>query len=421
MSFLREYTAIDAGDPAATSAARVALTRQWMRDRPQALFAELRQEQPIFATPAFVLVTRHAEVHQVLTRDDVFSVQPYAARIRPLLGGFLLGNDDGVAYERDAAVLRLTVRRGDLPDIAAAAEQAAGIAIAGAREGDRIDAITGVARPLVADFIGRYLGVPGPTPEVLLRWARELARAAFCNDEDDPDVVDKAREAAAELGGYIDVMFASRRTQIAVGNPAGQDAVGRMLALQSAESARLDDRRLRDMLVGVIASACAPTIAAIVHVIDELARRPGIQARAIAALAADDDTDGLTAIVDEALRFAPPLWTPIRECIVPFTMARGTANETVLRPGTRVLASTYSAGFDPAEVPDPEHFRPGRPGLRTLGFGGGVHFCLGRHIAPVLVRAAVAALLRVGPVRPTPAGIVRDGPFPVGLPLEFVV
>jgi len=39
----------------------------------------------------------------------------------------------------------------------------------------------------------------------------------------------------------------------------------------------------------------------------------------------------------------------------------------------------------------------------------------------VLVRAAVAALLRVGPVRPTPAGILRDGPFPVALQLEFVV
>ena len=127
----------------------------------------------------------------------------------------MLGNDDGASYERDAAVLRLTVRRGDLPDIAAAAEQAAGVAIAGAREGGRIDVVTGLARPLVADFVGRYLGVPGPTPEVLLRWAHELARAAFCNDEDDPDVVDTAREAAAELGGYIDVMFASRRTQIA--------------------------------------------------------------------------------------------------------------------------------------------------------------------------------------------------------------
>ena len=173
------------------------------------------------------------------------------------------------------------------------------------------------------------------------------------------------------------------------------------------------------MLVGVITSASAPTIAATAHVLAELARRPGVQARAIAALAADDSA-ALDVIVDEALRFAPPLWTPTRACVLPFMLARGTPHEMVLRPGTRVLASTFSAGFDPAAVTDPEHFRPGRPGPHTLGFGGGVHACLGRHIAPVLVRAAVAALLRIGPVRPGPAGMSHDGPFPVALPLEFI-
>jgi cytochrome P450 len=418
MSFLRAYAALDAGDPAATSAARVALTRAWLLERPHALFAELRQDQPIFTTPGFVLLTRHAEVREVLSRDDVFSATPYAAALQPLFGAFVLASDDGPIHERDAAVLRLTIRRADLEDIAAAAEQAAGVAVAAGRVDDRLDAVRDLARPVVADFIARYLGVAGPEPEMLLRWARTLTRAAFCNDDEELALVDAAREAAAELAGYIDVTLASRRTQMLVGGPPGVDAIGRLLALQLAESARLDDRRVRELLIGVIASAAEPTIAATAHTIAELARRPEVQAQAIAALAADDPAP-LAAIVDEALRLAPPLWTPVRLCTRSFTLAKGTANETVLRRGVRVLASTHAAGLDPAEVDAPELFRPGRRAHLPLGFGAGLHACLGRHVAPILVRAAVTALLRVGPVRLVGDGLLREGPFPAALALEF--
>lgn len=50
-------------------------------------------------------------------------------------------------------------------------------------------------------------------------------------------------------------------------------------------------------------------------------------------------------------------------------------------------------------------------------FGHGPHACGGRHIALVLLRAALTALLRAGPVR-APAEIGHVGPFPDLLPLE---
>jgi cytochrome P450 len=288
-----------------------------------------------------------------------------------------------------------------------------------ARPGDRMDGVTGLARPLVSDFLGRYFGVFGPESEILLRWARALTRAIFCNDSNDPAILDAAREAKAELGGYLDVMLASRRTLLAVGKSAGPDAVGRLLALQHAETGRPDDRRLRDILIGVVVVSSEPMIAAIAHAVQEILSRPEIQTQALESLAADQ-TPVLAAIVDEALRFSPPLWTPMRLCTRAFTLARGTANETILRPGTRVLASVFSADFDPAEVEAPEEFRPGRRSHQSLGFGIGLHACLGRHVAPVLVRAAVAALLRNGRVQTLADRVGFEGPFPASLPLEFL-
>lgn len=431
MSFLRAYTAVDAGDPGATAAARQALLRQWMQHKPHALYAELRHEHPIFATPQFVLVTRHADVREVLLRDDVFSTAPHAERLQPLIHNFMLG-DDGSWHERDAALLQLVLRRADLDEIASIAEQSAGVAVATrgggkgsmggrtrARPGDRMDGVTGLARPLVSDFLGRYFGVFGPETEILLRWTRALTRAIFCNDSNDPALLDAAREAKAELGGYLDVMLASRRTLLAVGRSAGTDAVGRLLALQLAETGRPDDRRLRDLLIGMLVVASEPMIAAVAHVVHEILSRPEIQTQALESLA-PEQTATLAAIVDEALRFAPPLWTPMRLCTTAFTLARGTANETVLRPGTRVLASGFSAGFDLAEVDEPDEFRPGRRTHQSLGFGVGLHACLGRHVAPVLARAAVAALLRNGRVQSLADRVGYEGPFADSLPLEFL-
>jgi cytochrome P450 len=271
---------------------------------------------------------------------------------------------------------------------------------------------------VLARFVGGYLGVPGPDEHTVVRWARRLGHAVFCDPDRDPAVADAALGVIAEFGGYIGVLIAARRAQMSIGGPPGHDALGRLLALQTAANARLDDRRVRELLLGVIACAVEPTVAAGARAILEIARRPDVQALARQAVGTGDHAL-LAAIVDEALRFAAPLSTPLRVCTRPYTLARGTVHETVLRPYTRVLASTFAAGFDPEVVEAPEQFRPGRPAYCAPKFGAGLHACVGRHIVPALLRAAVTELLRGGPVRAV-ADIGHTGPFPDALPLEFL-
>jgi len=417
MSFVRTYTAVDASDPRSTAAARLTLVRQWMASRPRELFAELRQDHPIFLTPGFVLLSRHAEVAEVLACDEVFSVQAYDERLQPLIGGFMLGAEDGPVYERDAALLRLAMRRSDLPTIASLAASAAAIAVAKARPSGHIEVVRGLLQPIVAQFVGQYIGVPGPGERALIGWARRLAHAVLCDPEGDPQVVDDALEASSEFRGYIDVLVLARRSRIAGGGAPGDDVLGRLLALQ-AGGVRIDDRKIRDLLIGTIAAAVEPTIAVGTRAILEVVRRPEVQATARQAALTEDHAI-LSAIVGEALRFAPPLWTPVRVCTAPYTLARGTPQETVVRPYTRVLASTYSAGFDRARTPDADKFVVRRAPPHAPVFGHGMHMCAGRHIALVLLRAALAALLRAGVVRAT-AEIGHVGPFPDLLPLEFM-
>ena len=96
------------------------LLMQWLLERPADLFAELRDAEPIFATPAGVVVSRYDDVTTVAERDDVFGVAHYGESMRRYLNGgnFLLGMDDNDKgeFDRDRALLRLAIRRTDLKD-----------------------------------------------------------------------------------------------------------------------------------------------------------------------------------------------------------------------------------------------------------------------------------------------------------------
>jgi cytochrome P450 len=52
-----------------------------------------------------------------------------------------------------------------------------------------------------------------------------------------------------------------------------------------------------------------------------------------------------------------------------------------------------AANRDPARWARPDEFDISRPMQRSLGFGGGVHICLGMHIARAEIIVGIGALL----------------------------
>jgi cytochrome P450 len=55
----------------------------------------------------------------------------------------------------------------------------------------------------------------------------------------------------------------------------------------------------------------------------------------------------------------------------------------VIEPGQKTMFMFASANRDPAEFDAPDAYRIDRGNRRTLGFGNGLHRCLGIHIAQV--------------------------------------
>jgi cytochrome P450 len=96
------------------------------------------------------------------------------------------------------------------------------------------------------------------------------------------------------------------------------------------------------------------------------------------------------AVGEEGLRLEPPVIYHHRETREAVTLAG-----VDIPAGATLHLLFASANRDEAAFPDPEAFAPDRDGLsRHLGFGRGVHFCVGAPVARLEMRIALETLAR---------------------------
>lgn len=380
------------------------LVREWMRTDWRALLAELRERRPIFVTPAFTVVTRYADVTEVLSREEVFSVRAFGPRLDAALGGpYMLGRDATAMNWREKGLMQVMLDPRDVADVRELAGGLADELLDLAWPDGRVEAVHALFRPVALGVCARYFGFPGPDQRTLSRWTRAVVTDGFANFLGDPDIQAKSVRAGTEMIDYLRGRLAEYR--------AGRDLPDDVFA-RLARSDLPDDRILINMAglpLGFVESAPG----AMVEAVEQLLLRPETLAQATAAA---DDPERFDRYVWEALRFNPFFKLLPRLCERDHVLAAGTPRATTIPAGTFVLASPASAMFDADVVPEPGEFRLDRPGHHQLFFGYGHHACLGVHPARVVVAETVRRLLLRPGVRllPPPEGRIERtaGIFP---------
>jgi cytochrome P450 len=385
-----------------------------------AFFAVLRHVKPIATIAETTIVTRQSDVHEVLSRDDAFTVGLYAPKMEAIAGRFILGMEHTPKYEHDVSVLRLAVPRSDLPRIAGIVDDIVSEVFADADAVGSLEVVGGLTDAVPARLSERYFGVPGPDERTLVMWGRAIFRELFFNIRNDPVITAPASAAAAALRQWVGGLIAARRET----GPStdGDDTLRRLLTMSAEPRFDIDDAWIRTYLIGLLIGMLPLTSKATALAIDALLDRPGPLAAAQAAARADDD-ELLAAYLSEAMRFAPQAPGQFRLAARDVTIAAGTRRETTIPAGARVFAATQSAMLDGTALKRPRGFRTDRPAYDYLHFGYGLHACFGRYISrEVQMPAMFKALLRREDLRRAPGAAGRlawRGPFPDRLHVRF--
>jgi cytochrome P450/glutathione S-transferase len=385
------------------------------------VFNILRRSFPILKLGKSVIVTRHSDVVEVLSRDTDFTIAEInEARFNQSAGPFILGMDRSPQYDTELAVLRQAVRPDDLNRIRDLVKKNANDLATAARPQGKIDVVNGLARVVAIRTVDAYFGIPAPDEPTMMRWMRDVFHDLFANPGSDAAVHRDALRSSQELREHMDRVIARRKTQLSEPDQP-DDVLGRLLLLQQkTENSWLDDRAVQRNLGGLIVGAVDTTSKFVTLAIDELLRRPdalaGVRAAALA-----DDVRLVQNYAYEAVRFNPHHPVQARFCKKETEVAAGTSRARKIAAGSSVFVATLSAMFDPEVFVEPGTFRADRD-TEYLHFGYGMHRCFGRAINGVQIPELVATLVRLPNLRRDAGSTGRiawDGPFPERLILRF--
>ena len=246
---------------------------------------------------------------------------------------------------------------------------------------DRFDAVTELSGPFPVEIIARILGVPEGDRQQIRHWLdlqlhREPGRLG-------PTAEGEA--ASSEAGTYFYGLVREKRRH------PGDDMISRLTQAEVDREdgqgvTKLDDKEIAGFAT-LLGGAGAETVTKLVaNAFVLFARHPDQYRRLI------DDPGSIPAAVEEILRIWPPSQYQGR-----FSLRDAEFHGVTLPAGHPVLLITGSATRDERFFDDPDAFDIGRPPSQSLGFGLGIHSCLGAALARMESRIAIEEMVRRWP------------------------
>ncbi|MBW2385887.1 MAG: cytochrome P450 [Deltaproteobacteria bacterium] len=252
----------------------------------------------------------------------------------------------------------------------------------GVAERGSMDLIKDLALPVPATLICELLGVPVEDRDTFTEWTADATHGLVTiRGGSPPEIVERVEHARNGLAGYFNELIVNRRS-----HPS--DDLLSMLIAAEEDGDKLSPPELLTNCIGLLIAGFETTIGLIGNGLITLLHHPD----ELAKLRAQPEL--IESTVEECLRFSGPILMTVRvlHADAEFNGIRIPCNAEV----TVVLAA---ANRDPRRFLDPERFDIERYARRPaptphLAFGGGVHHCLGAHLARLETQIAIGALVR---------------------------
>jgi len=243
------------------------------------------------------------------------------------------------------------------------------------------DLVADYAARLPMDVIARMLGVPEQDEEELRDWTNAL----LDREEGVPDVTPAGIAAATRLYKYFCDFVADRRAAVAAGT--APDDLTTALCEAGVGADALDDQQVVGFLFLLIIAGNETTTKLLANCLLALQRYPSERQKVL------HDPGRIPDVVEEILRYEGSTQMMARTLTRPVELHGQRMPE-----GAKVLLLLGSANRDERVWDRPDEFSLDRTStVQHVGFGHGIHVCLGAALARLEMRVSLEEIFRAMP------------------------
>jgi cytochrome P450 len=353
---------------------------------PYELFRTLRADAPVFQIPSsdLWLVTRYEDLAEAASKPEIFSSHisaviyagqgpaPTVIQADPDAIGAVdvLATADPPDHASQRRLMNRTFVAARIAVLEQTVASFVDAALDDALVAGQAEWMETVAVPLPVTIIAGILGMPSEDLDDLKRWADAgvdlLSGVAS---------MDRLGECWKEMMAFLE--YLRRR----LGEPA-PDSVSAEVA-EAVARGDLNEREGVSLLLQLVIAGSESTASLIGSATRMLAEDPDVQAGLRAG------PERIPTFVEEALRLESPFRGHFRITTRPTSLGG-----VDLPAGARVMLMWGSANRDDAAFPDPDSLDLHRVHPKShVGFGSGIHFCLGAPLARMEARVTLERLL----------------------------
>jgi cytochrome P450 len=338
---------------------------------PQPVYRMLREQAPVLRTETGVVISRRADVEWALRHPEIFSSGMAAVdlgNVRPLIP-LQIDPPEHVKYRRLLDPLfapqRMALLEGEVASLVN------GLIDHFIDRGE-CDFSVEFAVPLPSQVFLTLLGLPLGDLDRFLAMKDGIIRP-FVLFPDDPDAA-KAhqRRMASEVYAYFEAVLDERERE------RRDDLLSRFLDAE-VDGHRLTREDILDICFLFLIAGLDTVTDSLECFFAHLARHPERRRLIV------EDPGLIPSAVEELLRWETPVTGVARVAAVDTEVAG-----CPIRKGEQVSLLLGSANTDETAVPDADVVDFHRAVNKHLAFGGGIHRCLGSHLARMELRVALA-------------------------------
>ncbi len=355
----------------------------------------LRENEPARWNPMFncFMLTRFADVNMVFGdhqrfSSDIWSGLPerlgftgedeesqYFRQIIPFLAYNLQGMDPP-GHTRQRNLMQKTFTPRMLESFRPTVQKLVDEMIEAKLSEGKMDLVSDLAYPLPSNVILDLLSIPREGREYIRASAEAINEFVASLFWRGPDTWKRLAGVFQEVSQYLRSLIEERRKQ------PGEDLLSKMVQAEENGDMLSEDEIV--IATNFLLFAGHETTANLIAVgMMYLMQNPD-QLEQLRV-----NPSKITNAVEELLRYVSPVHTLSRRTLVEVEM-----HGVKIPADSSIYLLVGAANRDPEKFPDPDKLDINRPSTRTLGFGYGIHYCIGAALARLESQVAFETILR---------------------------